>query len=248
VALTWSPPQLAAQYGAQRTGALTTFTVALAIATTKFLEGAWIVVLLIPLLVLLFLSIHRHYHAVEREQAIIDAPLHAQDVHHRFIVPILELTSATRYALAYAASVSSQVLGVHVATNKKQAAGLRAAWNQCQQDASARERFDLHIIDPGYHGLLGALLAFLHEVSCASPEETLTVLLPEREESSWKRLFSHPTMLKSKAALFFQPHLVVTNVSFSRPTPVSQFPLHTGKIRHCFIVPLADMIVQPSTA
>src|SRR6266700_438676 len=65
----------------------TTFIVALVIATTKFLEGAWIVVILIPLLVLMFLAISRHYNRVEHGR-ISDIPIHPQDIRHRLSVPI----------------------------------------------------------------------------------------------------------------------------------------------------------------
>src|SRR5260370_3605590 len=67
-------------------GALTTLMVALVIATTKFLEGAWIVVGLIPLLVLMFIGISHHYKLVERERTTA-IPLHPRDIRHRIIVP-----------------------------------------------------------------------------------------------------------------------------------------------------------------
>src|SRR5262252_1107511 len=63
-------------------GALATGLVALVVATTKFLEGAWIVVVLIPLLVLVFTRISHHYQYVERER-VTTLPLHPQDIHHR---------------------------------------------------------------------------------------------------------------------------------------------------------------------
>src|SRR5437016_2275910 len=71
-------------------GSFTTFIVALVIASTKFLEGAWIVVILIPLLVMMFLAISRHYNRVEREK-VSDIPIHPQDIHHRVIVLIVVL-------------------------------------------------------------------------------------------------------------------------------------------------------------
>src|SRR5207245_5004041 len=89
-------------------GAVTTLLVALVIASTKFLEGAWIVVLLIPLLVLMFLSISRHYERVERERTT-DIPVHPKDIHHRLIVPIAGLDRASIQSMAYARSISPLV-------------------------------------------------------------------------------------------------------------------------------------------
>src|SRR5260370_7404015 len=94
-------------------GAVTTLLVAVVIASTKFLEGAWIVVLLIPLLILLFLGIHRHYQYVERER-VTTVPLHPKDIRHRLIVPIAELNQAAQLPLAYAPSISPHSTPAHV--------------------------------------------------------------------------------------------------------------------------------------
>src|SRR2546427_2543267 len=93
-------------------GALTTLLVALVIATTKFLSGAWIVVILIPLLVLMFLAIHRHYLHVERERTT-EIPIHPKDIHHRFIVPVAHLNVATKRSVAYARSIIPEVTAMH---------------------------------------------------------------------------------------------------------------------------------------
>lgn len=70
---------------------------AVVIAASKFLSGVWIVIILIPLLILMFLGIHRHYQHVERER-ITEIPLHPQDIHHRLSVPITHLNRASNSA------------------------------------------------------------------------------------------------------------------------------------------------------
>src|SRR5258707_11313997 len=99
-------------------GTLTTLVVALVIATAKFLSGAWIVVILIPLLVVMFLGIHRHYLHVERERTT-EIPTHPKDIHHRFIVPVAHLNPATKRSLAYARSVTQEVTAVPVARDRR---------------------------------------------------------------------------------------------------------------------------------
>src|SRR5947208_12538941 len=126
-------------------GALTTLMVALVIATTKFLEGAWIVVGLIPLLVLLFIGISHHYKLVERERTTA-IPLHPGGIRHRIIVPISGLNHASKQALAYARSISPQVTAVHVALSRSQADALRAAWDESQTSLSANQLASLGII------------------------------------------------------------------------------------------------------
>lgn len=222
-------------------GALVTLTVSLVIATTKFLEGAWIVVLLIPLLVLLFLGISRHYRSIERERVRTNVPFAPKDISHHFVVSVMELNASVKSALVYARSISPYVQAVHVAKQKDRTAALRAAWDQWQQHVSPSEHFDLQVLDSDHRGLSLTLLAFLRERAFHSPEKTLTVILPETEASLWTRLFSHLTTLKLKMLLFFQPHLVVTNVSFQQHTPSRQLPISPDKIRHRFIVPVADL-------
>ena len=101
-------------------GALATFIVAVVISTTKFFEGAWVVVLLIPLLILMFLGIRSHYLRVERERTT-DLPISPKDIQHRLIVPIIKLDKATRQSMAYARSISSHVTAVYIKKDAKKA-------------------------------------------------------------------------------------------------------------------------------
>jgi amino acid transporter len=245
-------------------GALTTLLVALVIATTKFLEGAWIVVVLIPLLVLLFTGISHHYKYVEHER-ITSLPLHPKDIRHRIIVPIAELNHASKQALAYARSISPQVTAVNVAVSRRKADALRAAWDEWQTSLSANELSSLDIIDPGnreppyplldYFDLahrtpqatpptwsqLLPLLDYFDAVHQQYPEETLTVVLPEVVESSLRRLFYSPKILRLKATLFFRQDVVVTNVSLQQRASTGNIPTHPKQVRHRFIVPIAEL-------
>ena len=245
-------------------GALTTLLVALVIATTKFLEGAWIVVVLIPLLVLLFTGISHHYKYVEHER-ITSLPLHPKDIRHRIIVPIAELNHASKQALAYARSISPQVTAVNVAVNRRKADALRAAWDTWQTSLSANELSSLDIIDPGnreppyplldYFDLahrtpqatpptwsqLLPLLDYFDAVHQQYPEETLTVVLPEVVESSLRRLFYSPKILRLKATLFFRQDVVVTNVSLQQRASTGNIPTHPKEVHHRFIVPIAEL-------
>ena len=245
-------------------GALTTLMVALVIATTKFLEGAWIVVGLIPLLVLMFIGISHHYKLVERERTTA-IPLHPRGIRHRIIVPIAGLNHASKQALAYARSISPQVTAVHVALNRSQADALRAAWDEWQTSLSANELSSLDIIDPGRHlsplpmldyfdtvhradqtttptrGPLLPLLDYIDGVHQQYPEETLTVILPEVVESALRRLFYSPRILGLKARLFFRPDIVVTNVSLHQRTSTGNIPTRPKEVRHRFIVPIGEL-------
>jgi len=221
-------------------GALTTLLVALVIATTKFLEGAWIVVVLIPLLVLMFLGINHHYQYVKRER-VIPLPLHPKDIRHRLIVPISELNLAAKQALAYARSISPQVTAIHVAAEREKANALQAAWDEWQSRLPADEVSPLVIIDPGHRLPLLPLLAYIDAVHQQYPEETLTVVLPEVVESSLRRVFYSPKILGLKATLLFRPEIVVANVPLHQQASTGTTPTRSQEVRHRFIVPLAGL-------
>ncbi len=193
-------------------GAFTTLMVALVIASTKFLEGAWIVVLLIPLLVLMFMSISRHYQRVQRER-ISDIPVHPGEIRHRLVVPIAGLDSAAIESLAYARSISKRVTAVHVCIDMNDAQRVREAWERWQKHLSEEEETHLIIIESPYRSLARPLLAYVDTVHELFPDDTLTVILPEFVVAHWWEHFLHnQTALRLKAALLFRPGIVVTNI------------------------------------
>jgi len=193
-------------------GAFTTLIVALVIATTKFLEGAWIVVILIPLLVLMFLAISRHYNRVEHER-VSDIPIHPHDIHHRVIVPIAGLDRAAIQSLAYARSITKHVIAVHVAIDEDDANKVREAWERWQKHLAEEEETQLIIIESPYRSLSRPLLAYIDTVHELFPADTVTVILPEYIVAHWwEQILHNQTALRLKASLLFRPGIVVTSV------------------------------------
>jgi hypothetical protein len=209
----------------------------LVIASTKFLVGAWIVVVLIPLLVVMFLGISHHYRRVERELTR-SLPHQQEAIQHRLVVPIASLNPAARFSLAYARSISPHVVAVHVAA-RNDADVLRTDWEDWQKYLSEDERPQLNIIEPSRRSFLRSLLDYINTIQQQYPGDTLTVILPEPVESSLVgRLLHNPRVLQLKIALFFRPEIVVTNVALSHQT--SAHLIRPRDIRHRFIVPLAE--------
>src|SRR5215471_5107516 len=193
-------------------GAFTTLIVALVIATTKFLEGAWIVVVLIPLLVLMFMAINRHYERVEREK-VSDIPIHPQDIHHRVIVPIAGLDRAAIQSLAYARSISKHVTAVHIAIDVEDANKVRETWERWQNHLAEDDETQLIIIESPYRSLSRPLLAYIDTVHELFPTDTLTVILAEFVVAHWwEQILHNQTALRLKASLLFRPGIVVTSV------------------------------------
>jgi amino acid transporter len=221
-------------------GAVTTALVVLVVAAMKFVEGAWIVLVLIPMLVLLFRGISKHYEYVERERTTT-VPLRPQDIRHRLIVPIAELNLAAKHAVAYARSISAQVTAVHVAVDRAKADALRTAWDTWQRALPAHEVPPLDIIDPGHRLPLFPLLDYIDAVHQQYPQETLTVVLPEVVESLVRRLLFSPKILGLKATLLLRPDIVVANVPLQQGASPDTIPLRPEAIRHRFIVPVAGL-------
>jgi hypothetical protein len=221
-------------------GALATGLVALVVASTKFLEGAWIVVVLIPLLVLLFTRISHHYQYVARER-VTSLPLHPNDIRHRLIVPIARLDQASQLALAYARSIAPQVTAVHVAVNREKADALRTAWDEWQTSLPPDEKSTLEVIDPGHRLSLLPLLDSINAVHRQYPLERLTVVLPEAVESSFRRVFYSPKILGLKATLLFRPGIVVADVPLQQRASTGTLPIRPDEVQHRFIVPLAGL-------
>jgi hypothetical protein len=197
------------------TGMVATGIVTLVIAGTKFIHGAWLVVLLIPLFILLLRAIHGHYARLDASRQA-ETPLRARDVVVRAIVPIADLGIQAKQAVAYARAVAkddAHVAAVHVTDD---VAGAEALWRGWEAWAPGPR---LEIVESPYRSLLGPLLAYIDEVKADHPTDTITVVLPEFVVSHWwEHLLHNQTSLRIKAALLFHPGVVVTNV-----------PYHIGK-------------------
>ncbi len=193
-------------------GAITTLLVALIISITKFVEGAWIVVLLIPLLVALFLLIQHHYQRVEQERTS-DLPIRVQDIHHRIIVPIHALDQVTLQSLAYARSISPHVTAVHVCIDIQEADKIRAAWEQWQKRLREEEDTHLLIIESPYRSLIRPILTYIDLIHERHPQDTLTIILPEFVVRHWwEHLLHNQTAFRLKTALLFRPGIIVVSV------------------------------------
>lgn len=193
-------------------GAFTTLLVAVIISVTKFVEGAWIVVLLIPLLVCMFLFIRHHYQRVERERES-DIPIRPQDIHHRIIVPLSALDQVTKQSLAYARSISQHVTAVHICMDVNEANEIRAIWERWQKHIPEEEDTHLLIIESPYRTLIRPLLAYIDTIHERHPQDTVTVILPEFVVAHWwEYLLHNQTAFRLKAALLFRPGIIVVNV------------------------------------
>jgi amino acid transporter len=192
-------------------GAVTTAIVTLVIAFSKFGEGAWLVILLIPLLIGGFYAIHVHYKRLEGARRA-ETPLLPEEVIIRAVVPVADLGTPARQALAFARAVAkddAHVVAVHVTDDVAAAEQLRRQWEEWEPGVQ------LILIESPFRSLTGPLLAYLDALKEQNPHDTVTVILPEYVPSSWwEHLLHNQTALRLKAALLFHPGVVVANVPY----------------------------------
>lgn len=191
-------------------GAVTTGVIALIVVESKFLAGAWMVVIAIPLLVMLMLAIRRHYRSLERGLALERIPPGGRvDERPIVIVPIARLDEPARRALAFANSVSADAIAVHVTNDADTTDGLRDAWPEWAGDA------ELVVIESPYRALIGPLLAYLDVISRREPDRTVLVVLSEFVPRHWwENLLHNQTALRLKLRLFGRPNTIVADVPY----------------------------------
>lgn len=192
-------------------GAICTAVVAVVVATEKFSQGAWMVILLLPLLVLLFRAINAHYVAVADELALDDRaqapapPMRAPLV----LVPVPNLNRASLRTLAFAHSISDDVTALFVTDDLEAADALRKRWSQWEGETS------LVVLESPYRSLTAPLLAYIDAQRERDPERTIMVVLGEFVPRHWWEWLLHgQSALRLKAALFFRSNVVVADVAY----------------------------------
>ncbi|MEJ7837463.1 MAG: APC family permease [Thermomicrobiales bacterium] len=189
-------------------GAAATAMVAVVVTITKFTHGAWIVIVIIPLMILLFRAIHRHYNQADSELLAL-TPTRSEDITLLVVVPISKMNRVAQQTLAYARSISSNVSAVHISDDEDAITDMRNNWNSVNTDVP------LVIIESPFRSLVGPLLSYLDEIQNQVPDSTLTVVLPEYVPRHWwEQILHNQTALRIKAALLFRPGTVVISVPY----------------------------------
>jgi amino acid transporter len=189
-------------------GAAVTGIVLLVVAATKAAEGAWIIMVLIPLNVLFFKETKRHYDAVASQLSLRGwAPQPPR--HNVVLVPIGGLQRAVVEALEYARSLSADVRAIYVNIDPVATDQLRAQWQQWGAGVP------LVVLESPYRSLMEPLLEYIGHVDTGRPDDYITVVLPEFVPARWwQHLFHNQRALLIKGALLFKRNTVVTSVPF----------------------------------
>jgi amino acid transporter len=212
-------------------GAVLSGLVLLTAAAAKFTEGAWVVVVAVPLLVLLFHGISRHYRRLDRALGLRTpapppgpaasgdrgpAPAEweetPQQVRHLVVVPVARLNRASLRALAYAASLGQPTLAVHIAPEEREADRFRRQWE------AWGSHLRLETIVSPYRAVVGPLAHYLEALHAARADLVLTVIVPEVVlRHRWQRSLHSQLERRLRGALRELPGVVVTSVPVHLP-------------------------------
>ena len=156
-------------------GAVCTAVVMVVFAVTKFKEGAWVVLILTPVLVTVFFSIHHHYKRLAKKLSLDNfgvVPPHT--IRHRVIMPVSGVHQGTLAALRYARMLSDDVTAVHVTIEPADAEKVRQKWE------TWGEGVRMVMLDSPYRLFLEPLLGYIAEVAKQRQSgETITIVVPE---------------------------------------------------------------------
>jgi amino acid transporter len=191
-------------------GAVSTFVVMVIFAYTKFKDGAWIILLLVPTLVFIFFRIHHHYKELAKSLSLDDYGAPPAIRRHRVIVPISGVHRGSLAALDYARSLSPDVTAVHISIDPVEAAKVQAKWEQWGNGVR------LVILESPYRLLLEPLLGYVeHIAQMRQPAEVITIVVPEFVPKHWWHNLLHTqTAVLLRLALIFRRGIVVTDVPY----------------------------------
>lgn len=190
-------------------GAIATFVVLCVFIITKFIHGAWIVVVIIPLLVLMFRSIHKHYVRVAK-QLSTEGLEQLHEIRNTVIVPISGIHRGVINALQYAKSISTNgVKAVYVDFDEEATYKLQQKWEKWGSGV------ELVVLQSPYRSLTRPLLRYIDRLRRKGGDDFVTVVLPEFVPARWwQQLLHNQSSLLLKGALLFKKCVVVVSVPY----------------------------------
>jgi amino acid transporter len=193
----------------QAVGATATGLVMVIIAVTKFTHGAWIVVVLIPTLVVAFVTVRRHYDQVARQLSIDGAEVEPPLKAHIVLVLVGDVHRGVLRAVRYARALSEDARGVYVEITAEQTRRVEERWGRFAGG------MPLVVLRSPYRSVAGPLLEYLDHLQREATDQLVTIILPEFIPARWwQHLLHNQTALLIKGALLFRKGVIVTNVPY----------------------------------
>ncbi len=185
-------------------GAICTFVVMVLFAVFKFKDGAWVVVLLTPLLVAIFFTIHHHYKNVARQLSLEGHQPRMNVSRNRVIMPISGIHRGTLEALRFARTLSDDITAVHVSIDPKERARIEEKWQ------AWGEGYRLVILNSPYRLFAEPLLEYINELEhLLRQDEIITIVVPQFVPRHWWTGFLHSRTAETLRKLLLQKKNIV---------------------------------------
>jgi hypothetical protein len=192
-------------------GSVATGLVMLTLAITKFEEGAWIVIVVIPVLVAVFRVMRRHYDEVARSLSL-DGLAAPPRFHHTVLVLVGDVHRGVVRAVEYARTLAGPdvaVRGVFIETEPTRTARIEERWAACGFGVP------LVVLGSPYRSLLRPLVDYIEQVQARGDDQMVTIVLPEfLPRHWWQHILHNQTALLIKGALLFRRNIVVADVPY----------------------------------
>jgi len=191
-------------------GAITTGAVTILLAYEKFFEGAWMVLVAIPVLIYFFLCIKSHYNSMSKQLALpSDGAACPIAIEHTVLVLVSSLNRGTIPALQYAKTISARVEAVHVKLNPAGTERLKQEWERWGCNVP------LVVLESPYRSIIDPILKYVDEVEDRYEHDIVTIIVPEFvTKKAWHNLLHNQTALLLKTLLRFRRGKVVTTVRY----------------------------------
>lgn len=187
-------------------GAFLCLVVTLIIGSTKFLEGAWIVILLIPMICGVFVAINRRYASITKQLALDSTPPDTSLKEHVAVLLVPRLHRGILSALTYARQLRGKVHAVHIPLSEKGVLDLNATWEKYAPDVP------LVLLPSPYRSLIKPMTDYVDQLRETNPDALITVIVAEAVSTKWyQRLLSENVAQQMKVALASRPGVVVAN-------------------------------------
>lgn len=191
-------------------GAFCTMIVAVVFGITKFADGAWIMFILVPSLVVVFMFIHRHYKKLALQLSLDNGARRIRHGATRVIMPVGGVHKGTLQALHFARTLSEDITAVHISTNPDETAAIQTKW------AKWGEGVRLVIINSPYRLFQEPLLEYIHKIdSVRRSDELITIVVPQFVPKHWWQNYLHARTANSlRQALLHRSGVVITEVPY----------------------------------
>jgi hypothetical protein len=191
-------------------GALCTAVVTLVFVATKFREGAWIVIVTIPILVVNFTIIHRHYISLARHLSLEKYHSRPMVNHQRVIIPISGVHQGTMAALTYARALSEDITAIYISLDADDARKVQAKWDVYGEGVR------LVVLESPYRLLIEPIMEYIEAlVRLRRPNEMITVVVPQFiSRSIWTNFLHSQTAFILRMGLLLRPGVVIIEVPY----------------------------------